>query len=135
MPRALPAEATGLRGPGQNIFPEDAKETGRRVGLKEAAVQIFREEQVEDAGGDWSTSWKPSEKRIRGRIDPVGGATGRGDMFAEGIREGTTHIVTMDPGVDVDEKDRIEVEGKMWTVTAEEIVSDPASTMVQVKEL
>lgn len=135
MPRALPANPTGLRGPGQDVFPEGAKEEARRRGLKKEAVTVFKNEQVEDKGGDWNSGWKAQAKKVRGRIDPVGGSSGRQELFAEGIHESTTHIVTMDPGTEVDSKDRLEIEGIMWTITAEEIVSDPSSTKVQVKQV
>lgn len=132
MPRPLPT-SHGLRGPGQTVFPEDAKEQARRIGLKEEAVLVLKHEQVEDAGGDWSTKYVPQPPAIRGRIDPVGGGA-RNEMFAEGIVESTSHIVTMDPDAAVEHHDRLEVEGQTWEITADEVVSDPSSKMVQVKE-
>lgn len=132
MPRPLPAEPTGLRGPGQTIFPEEAKEQARRVGLKEEAALIYTLEQVEDAGGDWSDKWVPQGARVRGRIDPVGSSRGTTDSFAAGIRESTTHIISLDPDVVVTDKDHIEIEGRTWTITADEIVTEASTKMVQV---
>jgi hypothetical protein len=132
-PRSL-RKGTGLRGPGQDIFPESAKEEARLIGLVDDAVLVFKREETEDSGGDWSSDYVPAEERIRGRIDSLGdqGSTGE---FAASIDESTTHIVTVDPDADVDHKDRLEVEGQMWTITAERFFTDESTKRLQVKEL
>lgn len=133
-PRALPAGPTGLPGPGQTIFSEEAKELARRMGLKEGAVQILKLEKTKDKGASIKEEYKPQGKAVRGRIDPVGSGH-QADRFGEGLREATTHIVSMDPNTPVSVEDRLEIEGRMWTITGDEVVSEGSSKMVQVSEL
>ncbi len=134
-PRALPTKATGLPGPGQEVFPEQAKEQVRRIAMDKEAILIFKKESAEDAGGDSGTAaWTARPPAVRGRIDALG-VRGESQEFAGAIDESTTHIITMDPGVDVTHLDRLEAEGQMWTITSEQFHSDAASTKVQVKEL
>lgn len=134
MPRPMPA-SQGIRGPGQTIFPEDAKEAARRIGLVKDAVVIIKKEQVDDGGGDFTPKWVPQKPAVRGRIDPLGGASKTAREFAGAIDEATTHLVVMDPDVDIDNKDRLEAEGIVWTITADLVHTDAATTLVQVKEL
>lgn len=132
-PRALP-ESQGLPGSGQERFPEDAKETARRIALKEEAARILTFESKDDGGGDREETWTQQPGRVRGRIDAVGSRNMeqfRGDQLVES----TTHIVTLDPDANVSTRDRIEIEGLVWTITSEQIFSDAASTRIQVKEL
>jgi len=131
-PRALPANPTGLRGPGQTIFPEEGKELARRMGLKKGALVILKLEKKKDKGASVTEEYKV-QPAVRGRIDPVGSGH-QADRFGEGLREATTHIVTMDPDVAVTASDRLEIEGKTWTITGDEIVSEGSSKMVQVNE-
>jgi hypothetical protein len=132
MPRA--AIKSGLPGTGQALFPEAAKEQARRIGLKDEAALIFEFSSEDDGGGDTKTTWKPQAKKVRGRIDPVG-TKGTGTSFGAQIDESTTHVITLDPTAKVSSRDRVEIEGVMWTITSRHFVTQGASIQVQVKEL
>lgn len=132
-PRALPAQSTGLRGPGQTVFPSEAKELARRMGLKDGAVVILKLIKTKDKGASVKEEYK-AQKGVRGRIDAVGGGH-QADRFGEGLREATTHIVSMDPDTEVTSQDRLQIEGRTWTITGDEVVSEASSKMVQVAEL
>lgn len=129
-----PLARSGLRGPGQDVFPEMAKESTRRIALKDEAALIHVYSETDDGGGDVKPKWTPSVERVRGRIDAIG-TRGIGAIFAEQIDESITHVITLDPDVEVSTRDRIEIEGVMWTIVAQQVFSDQASTRVAVKEL
>lgn len=131
-PRAA-VEGHGLRGPGQDIFPEQAKQQGRDIGLTDLA-QIFRNEPEDDGGGDTKEVWVPLGEPVPARIDSVG-RRGQAQVMGEQINEGTSHIVTLEPETDVKSDDRIEIDGAMWLITGEEFFTDEATVRVQVKEL
>jgi hypothetical protein len=133
-PRALPAKATGLRGPGQTIFPEEAKEEARRIGLKPEAALVFVKAQEDDGGGDTRNSWTPQPMRVRGRIDALRSRS-TSTLSGEAVDESTTHIITLDKGTVVSAKDHVEIEGQMWAITAEMFFTDEATVRLQVKEL
>lgn len=133
-PRALPAKSTGLRGPGQTIFPEEAKEEARRVGLKPEAALVFTKVQEDDGGGDVRNTWVPQGMRVRGRIDGLRSRS-QATQFGDAVDESTTHIITLDAGTVVTAKDHIEIDGQMWTITAEMFFTDEATQRLQVKEL
>jgi hypothetical protein len=116
------------------VFPEEAKELARRMGLKEGAVQILELKKVKDKGANVQDEWIEQAGTVRGRIDPVGSGH-QVDRFGEGLREATTHVVSMDPDTRVTVADRLEIEGKVWTITGDEIVTEGSSKMVQVAEL
>lgn len=132
-PRGL-APGSGLRGPGQDIFPEMAKQTARDIGLVEDAAQILKNESVEDGGGDFADKWVPDGKPVDARIDAADRA-GNSQVIAEQINESTTHIITMEPGAEVSTENRIEIEGLTWVVTGEQIRTQQPTVRVQVKEL
>lgn len=125
---------SGLPGPGQDIFPEAAKEQGRHVGLEPEAALILEYEATDDGGGDVNEKWTPQKERVRGRIDPVG-TKGTAMMFGEQIDEATTHIVYLDPTVTVSSRDRIEIGGVLWTIVSLHHVTDAVTIAAQVKEL
>jgi hypothetical protein len=131
-PRA-PASGTGLRGPGQEIFPEEAKQQALDIGLEEDAAQILKSESVPDGGGDTTTTWVPDGEPVDARIDAIG-RMGGSKVFAEQIDETTTHVITMEPGATVAADSRIEIEGRTWVVTGQNIRTDEPTTQVQVRE-
>ena len=132
-PRAL-VKGTGLRGPGQDIFPEAAKQEARNIALVEEAAQVFRNTPTDDGGGDVHDKWQPLGNKVAGRIDSVG-RKGAEQLFGEQIDEATSHVVTLEPGVDVTPDDRVEIEGIMWTITGQAIFTEAASTRLPVREL
>lgn len=133
-PRAA-APGSGLRGPGQDIFPEEAKQQALDIGLEEEAAQVLKPERVKDGGGDSTLTYVPDGKPVDGRIDIVGRAQGASQVVAEQITESTTHIVTMEPGVSISTEHRIEIEGKTWLITGENIRTQAPTVQVPVKEL
>jgi hypothetical protein len=104
------------------------------VGLRPLAARIFEKFQEEDGGGDFRDQWIPQAERVRGRIDALR-TRGQNQMFGEAIDESTTHIISLDPNAIVTVKDRIEIEGIMWTITSEAFFTDEATIRLQVKEL
>jgi hypothetical protein len=130
----LRSVSSGLPGPGQEIFTEAAKESGRHVGLEEDAALILEFVSEDDGGGDVNETWKPQSERVRGRIDPVG-TRGSAQMFGEQIDESTTHIIYLDPNAEVSSRDRIEIEGTVWTIVSAHFVTDGVTKALQVKEL
>lgn len=128
------AKGHGLRGPGQDIFPEQAKQQARDIALEEDAAQVFRNSATDDGGGDFKAEWKPLGEPVDGRIDAVG-RKGAEKILGEQIDEATSHVVTLEPGVDVTPDDRVEIEGQMWTITGKAIFTDAASTQLPVREL
>jgi hypothetical protein len=135
MPRSTTAATgTGLRGPGQYVWPESAKETVRQMVFEEDYIQVLRKE-GEDAGGSVSNEYVPSGAPQDGRIDAKASSYGMDTVFGEQISEGTTHIVTMKPDADVTTSDRLEIEGQVFIVNSAIVRTKQATTQLQVKEL
>lgn len=126
-----PAVKAGLPGPGQDVFPEQARELGRRMGLYSDEVVVLRHT-AESSGGATRDTFAP-ETPIRGRIDPVG-KVGRGGPMGDVMNESASHIVTMDAAVDVTERDRIAVQDSDWLILAVREVTDPLITRVEVRK-
>ena len=126
----------GLPGPGQTVFPETAKESGRVLGLTGTA-QVYRNGGALDAGGAPTSGWAPYGSPVRARIDPIAAAGGRGraSTAADQIDEGSTHVISLDGNVNVRNQDRIQTEGRMWAVLALSIRTDPEILRVEVKEV
>lgn len=133
-PRPL-SPGAGLRGPAQDVFPEGAKQHARDIGLEEEAAQILKPERKDDGGGDSTTKWVPDGKPVDGRIDIVGRSAGDSRVVAEQVSESTTHIVTLEPSASISTDHRIEIEGKTWLITGENIRTDEPTVQVPVKEL
>lgn len=133
MPRALPAQGTGLRGPGQAIFPEDAKETGRRLGLV-YQIGILTYSKTDDGGGSPVPTWTPSGT-VRGRLDPVVIRPGRGAVTAEQVDEMSNALVTVDANVAVNVKDRVTAAGFTWDVTLIMDGTDDLLKQMRVKKV
>lgn len=129
-----PLVQSGISGPGQELFPESAKQQARDIGLVKELVQVLRNEKEDDGGGDTIDNWKPHGKRVDGRIDALS-RRGMGQVIGEQVNEATTHVATLEPGVDVTTNDRLEIEGQVWIITSQEIHTDQATVRVQVKEI
>jgi hypothetical protein len=106
----------GLPGPGQEHFPEGARETGRALGLTDSITVLVYEDKGDGAGGS-QPQWT-SRGSVRGRLDPVTSSTrGFKDEIANVLNEETTHIVTLDQDSGVSTSDRLEIDGKRWIIT------------------
>lgn len=135
MPRSTTAATgTGLRGPGQYVWPESAKATIRHMVFEEGYIQVLRKE-GEDAGGSLSNEYKPEGEPQDGRIDVIRSRGAEETVFGEQISEGTTHIVSMGPEADVNTADRLEIEGKVFIVNSAVVRTKDATTQLQVKEI
>jgi hypothetical protein len=131
MTRALATSQTGLPGPGQDVFPEQGKEIGRRLGLTgEAAVLTWS--QSKDAGGSTVSNWTLGSL-VDARIDAIGGSGAR--MPGGQISESSTHIITFYPFVSVTTKDRVRMLSRTWAITAVREVTNKLVTRVEAKEI
>lgn len=132
-PRAY-TPGTGLPGPGQEHFPEQARESGRDLGLT-GEVVIMYDIGGDDGAGSVKSDWKDKET-VRGRIDSITSSTrGMRDEFGDQIKEESTHIVSLDAGVDIDPANRIRINGSTWIVTAKIERTDPLIERVAVRGL
>lgn len=84
--------------------------------------------------GEVTQTWKPIARSIACRIAPIGGGeTGR---VAGRISERTTHLVTVAAATDIEEADRITVNGSPFEVTlVRKRGSWELSRRVEVREL
>lgn len=126
-----PLVKSGIPGPGQDRFPEQAREQGRRMGLVGSAT-ILRYSNVGTSGAV-KPVYTPDAGTVRARLEPAaGGVTGlRGDVQDEA----TTHVVTFDNGQSVSTKDRVQIEGLTWIITAMHQGTDELVRQIEVKEL
>lgn len=129
-PRAL-AEG-GLRGPAQDRFPAAAKETGRNRGLTGSAT-VYKNEPVDDGGGASTPNWVILAQ-FRAGIDEISTVAPAG-LVAEQINEASTHIISFDPGVPVTTDHRVEIEGRMWTLTAKQDFTDALIDRFEAREV
>jgi hypothetical protein len=106
---------SGLKGPGQDIFPEQAKESGRRLGLVVGELQLLDYTPTNEAGST-KPAWTPGAT-VRGRIDPVGSASGP-SLMGGAINEASTHLITFDDQVEITTQDRVRGLGHDWRITA-----------------
>jgi head-tail adaptor len=123
---------SGLKGFGQTVFPEQAKQAARNIGLTDD-VQVLRNERKDDGGGSFTNKWEPHGDPVAGRIDPTG--SGPLGSIGEEIHESTTHIVTVEPTADVTPADRVQISGTTWVITTNYIHTDQATIRLQVKAL
>lgn len=121
----------GLRGPGQDVFPEDAKQHGRDLGLTEDAT-ILKNEATDDGGGSKVDNWIVQESEIPGRVDPLSTVKSSG-IVAGQVNEESTHVISLDPKATVSTKSRIEIDGKTWAVTAQRERTDELIIRVEAK--
>lgn len=105
----------GFPGPGQTIFPEEAKEEGRSLALVEEFDISHNEGEV--VAGVREDNWQIIEEGVRGRIDIVGVRLPN-KMTADQVNEGVTHVIRLDPTAIIDSGDRIvrELDGSTWAV-------------------
>jgi head-tail adaptor len=134
VPRKLVKQ--GLPGLGQNIFPESAREIGRRIWLYPDEVKILHYTSTSDGAGDVDNSWDDPDDvtAVRGRIDPVGRASGVEERGATPV-EGSTHRVRFDTGQDVTSKDRIYVQGQVFIILGSHYRTDQLAESVDVRIL
>jgi hypothetical protein len=125
-----PAVKAGLPGPGQDRFPEQARELGRDQGLVPGALVVLRHTSVDSKGATRETY--NGEAAIRGRIDPVG-RTGSGGTMGDVLNESSSHLVTFDATVAISAADRLRIGGRDWLITAVREVTDPLVRRVEVK--
>lgn len=124
----------GRPGLGQEKFPEEAKELGRNLGLTQE-ITILRNTPEDDGGGAPRSNWAPLAT-VRGRIDPITSSTrGQREEIADQVKESSTHLATLDPGVDVTTNDRLEVDGVTWIITTKLARTDPLTTRLAVRGL
>lgn len=126
---------SGISGPGQEVFPEQAKQQARNIALIDKAAQRFVNEPVDDGGGEFNAKWVASGEPIDGRVDAIGSLSGRSRIFAESVLEATTHVITLDPEATVNVADRIEMHGRMYILLSEGFNSEQASVQYQAREL
>lgn len=117
------------------IFPEGGKEIARRVGLTEK-VYILKAKEEDDGGGSYELTYRKVNPPVRARVDSYKRAKPRGVVGAK-INEFTSHIFTIDKGVDVEPPDRIEreVDNSVWEVIAIEARTDQPTIQVLAKEV
>lgn len=132
-PRAY-AGSTGLPGPGQDRFPEQVKDAGRDMGLI-GSVTIIHDVGGDDGAGSPKSQWTDKET-VRGRIDTITSSTrGMRAEFGDKLTEESTHIVSVDAGVDINPSQRLRVDGKTWIVTTKMEQTDRLIERVAVRGL
>lgn len=132
MTRAL-ASGSGL--PNTSVFPEQAKETARFIGMPEGALRIGYRQELNTAGvKDYTYDWS---EPIRGRIDPLGAVGGSGRLSGEQIDATSSHTATFDRDVPISSQDRIEEvdTGTVFTVNARRQHSDEDVTQVEIRQV
>lgn len=131
-PRAL--VDSGLRGASRKALTEGAKETARQLAFIDHYVRILRLVEESDGAGDTTKSYVPATEAIRGRLksirhlphqQPVGGR----------VSEASTHLVELDPDVEISTKDRLEIEDTIFIILSFEPGTDSAFLQLEVKEL
>lgn len=135
MPR--PLVKGGLRGPAQELFPEDAKEIARELGMEdeESAVAIFRNEGSKK-GGVVEEKWVEIETDVRANImtAPFGSPRGR-FLTGDQIDESATHIFHLDPNADVKKEDRLKRGKLTWAVLVVGTRTEEATIYVEAKQI
>jgi hypothetical protein len=121
---------------GQSIFPESARETGRRIWLYPEEIKILKYTSTSDGAGDVNAAWDDPDDAdaVDGRIDPVG-RTGEESEHGGQIAEGSTHRVRFRTPQDVNPNDRLFVKEETWLVTGIEYTTDELVTTAQVRLL
>lgn len=78
--------------------------------------RILRYSKASDGAGGWKESYAPGPE-INCAIAPIGRATNAGGA-GNRISEATTHVVTWPAATEVSAKDRCEVDGVTYSITA-----------------
>lgn len=129
MPR--PLVKSGMRGLGQSIFPESARELGRRMGLLDDARILTYTPVV--SGGATRKTYTPAADTVLARVDPVGAGTSGTSGGA--VNEASTHMITFTAGQDINTEDRIRLHGIDWIITAEVERTDELVKRVEVQQV
>lgn len=135
MPR--PPVRGGLRGPAQDLFPEDAKEYARELGLEDEESQItLLKNEGEKVGGVKEENWVPVAEGVRANIMNAT-STVRNIRYpiAEQVSESATHIFHIDPVVEVTSDMRIQRGTVTWAVLAVAVRTEEATIYVEAKQL
>lgn len=113
-------------------FPYPAREHARQLGLYGSAI-IWDNTLVDDGAGDADEDWAARDPAVPARIDPL--VAGAGGTRGGAVDENSTHIVSLYGTDSIDTGNRIEIEGRMWIVTAERDRTDRLINRVEVKGL
>lgn len=130
-PRAA-SPGSGLRGPGQEVFPDQARERARHMGLYPDEIMIWRHTRNGSAGATYNT-YEPDDDPVRGRVDPTSSNTAgglRGDAFED---ESSEHLVTFDETIEITLEDELEFHNKRWIITSLRERTDRLVTRVEVR--
>ena len=131
-PRA-PAYGSGLPGPGQDIFPEAAKEWARRLALYPDELDILRHTRQTSSGVTTYSYLLDSGGPFRGRVDPTSSNTAgvlRGDAIED---ESSEHLVTFDDEVELDTEDRLLWNNEEWIITSLRERTDRMVTRAEIR--
>lgn len=131
-PRAL--AKSGRPGIGGEVFPETAKELGRREGLVEGLVTILRYEPAPDGGGDVTKKWVPDAEPIRGRLHPARYQRLHSGPVGSRVSETSSHVVALDPDVSIKTTDRLRIEGTDYIIQSTEQDTEGPFLQLGVKE-
>lgn len=119
---------------GTEIFPESAKELGRRVGLTED-IFILTATQKDDGGGSYELAYEKQEHAVRARVDSYKRQKPKG-VIASQINEFTDHIFTIDRPAVVTSADRIErADESIWEILAVNDRTDQATIQTLAKKV
>lgn len=122
----------GRKGIGRQVFPETAKETGRRLALTDT-VTILNLVSSEDGGGDLEREWVPGED-VRGYIKPLRKFPSQAREQEPGgrVSEKTTHLVWLDPEVEVKTSDRVRIYDLDFLILGQETSTEGAFQRLEV---
>ena len=132
MPRASQPQS-GLRGPGQDVWSDQNKQTVVSMVFEPEYIQVLRKG-GEDEGGSVSNEYEPHGSPLDGRIDQIGVGQGAATVFGDQVSEGATHVVSTVIDADVKTEDRLEIEGKVFIIKSAIVRTKQATTQLQVKE-
>jgi len=119
---------------GTEIFPESAKELGRRVGLTED-IFILTAIQADDGGGSYELKYEKQEHSVRARVDSYKRQKPKG-VVASQINEFTDHIFTIDRPAVVTSADRLErADESIWEIIAVNDRTDQATIQTLAKKV
>lgn len=126
----------GLPNVSQEVFGEQAKALGRNHVLDGFAT-ILRHVPGLDDGGSPDDSWEADDDPVRAHLEPASTGEGRDPRtIADQIVEAAPHLIYLDPvdGASVVEEDRLDMEGKIWTIMGIATWNLPETLVFQVKE-
>lgn len=117
----------GLRGPGQDLWPEQAKEHSRVIVLTDEAQPLELSSNDEAAAQTWDDVGDP----IRCRLDPVGHDIT--EMRGAALVESTTHLISFDAGAPVTTDNRVSIDGQEWVLLAARLYTDASILRMEAK--